>query len=73
MHANDTAPQPILDTNATMALERLRASLDGALVQFNHDPLLRRALIQAAGAIDTRLGRPKDLPPNRRDRRGGPR
>lgn len=64
--------QPILDTSATMTLEQLRASLDGALIQFNADPLLRRALIQAAGAIDTRLGRPRELP-NRKDRRAGPR
>ena len=55
-----------------MTLEELRASLDGALTQFNADPELRRAFIHSIGAIDTRLGRPRELL-NRKDRRSGPR
>ncbi len=67
-----TTNTPVLDTRATMTLEELRASLDGALTQFNADPELRRAFIHSIGAIDTRLGRPRELL-NRKDRRSGPR
>lgn len=60
-----------------MRLEQLRTSIGDALVEFESDPLLRRALMQSLGAIDTHLGRPRELPagvrPNRHDRRGGPR
>jgi hypothetical protein len=67
----DTDPQS-MDIRATLTLEQLRESLDRAMQQFPGDPLLRRAFIQAAGAIDTRLGRPKEFL-NRKSRRSGPR
>lgn len=66
-------PQPNIDDQRTIQLERLRSSIDDALAQFAGDAELRRGLIQAAGAIDQRLGRPKELLSRRERRHGGPR
>jgi hypothetical protein len=52
-------------------LAQVRESLSSALTQFSADPQLRRAFIHSIGAIDDRLGRPRETPPNRRERRNG--
>lgn len=65
-------PLPVqnLDTCATIELAQVRIYLDQALAAYGGDPLLRRAFIQGIGAIDNRLGRPREWP-SRRERRQG--
>jgi hypothetical protein len=66
--------QPILDTPAIMELDQVHQVLHTALQHFGNDPALRRAFIHGMGAIDERIGRQPDVPPNRQNRRrGGPR
>ncbi len=61
--------QQNIDGRATIELTLVREALDRALVTHGADPALRRAFIHSIGAIDDRLGRPRDIPPNRRMRR----
>ena len=61
--------QPILDIPAIMELDQVHQVLHIALQRFGNDPALRRAFIQGLGAIDARLGRPRELP-SRKERRG---
>lgn len=62
------APQH-LDERA-MILAQLRETIRQAVVVFRADPALYRALSHASGAIDDRLGQPRELP-SRRVRRQG--
>jgi hypothetical protein len=62
--------QQHLDEHGTIELTRVRETLDRALVVYGGDLVLRRAFIQGIGAIDDRLGRPREWP-NRRIRRQG--
>lgn len=69
---SDQPRQPNIDSCATLELAQVRETLDSALAQFSADPQLRRAFIHSIGAIDDRLGRPREWP-NRRVRRQGTR
>lgn len=62
---NDVPPQPNLDERAIMRLAQVRESLAGALATFGADPVLKRAFTHGIGAIDDRLGRPRDMPSRR--------
>jgi hypothetical protein len=66
---SDQPVQPNLDACATLQLTEVRQTLDTALRSFGTDPQLRRALLHSIGAIDDRLGRPREWPA-RRVRRG---
>lgn len=66
---SDQPRQQNLDSRATIELADVRQALDTALVAYGGDPQLRRAFIHSIGAIDDRLGRPRDIPPNRQTRR----
>jgi hypothetical protein len=65
-------PQQNIDACATIKLAQVRETLDQALVAYGTDPALRRAFIHSIGAIDDRLGRPREWPA-RRVRRERPR
>ena len=66
---NEGPSQPNIDESGRMRLTEVRATLDAALAQFEHEPQLRRAFIHSIGAIDDRLGRVRGVPPNRPTRR----
>jgi hypothetical protein len=68
---NDRPPpaKQNLDEGARIQLAQMREQIGAALVEFRADPTLRRAFAHIAGAIDDRLGQPRDVPPNRRTRR----
>lgn len=57
--------QQNIDACATIKLAQVRETLDQALATYGGDPQLRRALIHSIGAIDDRLGRPREWPARR--------
>lgn len=62
--------QQTIDTCAIMELAQVRETLDQALAAYGADPQLRRAFIHGIGAIDDRLGRPREWPRRRARRQG---
>ena len=54
-------PQSV-DKCATIELAQVRETLDRALAVYGGDRQLRRGFIQAIGAIDDKLGRPREWP-----------